>query len=433
MLRKLRVKFVALTMACISIVLVASLALICFFNYHHGIGLVHAALDNAIRHTIKSDQNAEHTEGKSGENGWTTDESQPRPPKIGGDKDPLPLIPVAVYTTENGKTFTARGPSATASLANEAFAQVLSDAFASDESFEETSVFGVYFAKETIGGTTYLAFADAGFVADWKTFAFNLSGIGLGTLLVFFAVSVFFSRWALKPVKDAWKSQRQFIADASHELKTPLTVILANASILLEHPENTIEQEKRLIESTQEESRRMKELVEDMLSLARLDEEEVRGHGDIPLECAAFDEIVQKEVLQFESVAFEKSVELELGNVEPANIQGSPQHLEKLVSILVDNGCKYAGVGGTVTVELCRQNCVALLKVHDNGLAIAEEDLPHIFDRFWRADRARNGAEGSYGLGLSIAQQIASAHEGEISVESSEEAGTTFTVLLPLA
>ena len=307
------------------------------------------------------------------------------------------------------------------------------DAFATNENFEETSVVGVYFAKETIGGPTYLAFAVAGFVTDWKTFAFNLRGIGLGTLLAFFAVSVFFSRWALKPVKDAWKSQRQFIADASHELKTPLTVILANASILLEHPENTIEQEKRLIESTQEESRRMKELVEDMLSLARLDEEEVRGHGDIPLECVAFDEIVQKEVLQFESVAFEKSVELELGNVEPANIQGSPQHLEKLVSILVDNGCKYAGMGGAVAVELCKQNCIALLKVHNSGLAIAEEDLPHIFDRFWRADRARSNAEGSYGLGLSIAQQIALAHEGEITAESSEEAGTTFTVLLPLA
>lgn len=433
MLKKLRIKFVALTMTCVGIILAASLALICFLDYQHGIESMRAALNGSLSSAIKADREFNHPiENLAGEDAYF-DSKRPIPPKIGGNNEVESAIPVAICVTKDGKTFTARGAVATASLDENVLAQACSEAFAAHDSFGETGEFGLYFAKRTDGGNTYLAFADASLIADWESLALNLAGIGLVMLVIFFASSIFFSHWALSPVANAWKAQRQFVADASHELKTPLTVILANSSILLEHPENTIEQERRLIESTQEESKRMKDLVENMLSLARLDEDEIQGHPQATFESVAFEKIVQKEVLQFESVAFEKTVELELQDTKPAIVSGDAQNLSKLVGILLDNGCKYAGIGGAVSVNLCVQGRNALLKVHNTGPSIPAEDLPHIFDRFWRADEARNRTEGSYGLGLSIAQQIAQTHKGNITVESNEQVGTTFTVTLPLA
>lgn len=254
--------------------------------------------------------------------------------------------------------------------------------------------------------------------------------VGLGGLLAFFGVSLFLAAWALRPVERAWRQQQQFIADASHELKTPLTVILANTGILLSHPEDTIAAQRKWLDHTHDEAERMKKMVEDMLFLARSDaapQDSVRAPFD--LSDAAWGCL-----LPFEPVAFERGVEL-ISDVAPAlTVTGDEGQLRQLMVILLDNACKYAGKGGSVHFLLERTPEKAVISVHNTGAPIPPDDLPHLFERFYRADksRARENNVGGYGLGLSIAERIVTGHKGKIAVESSAERGTTFTVTLPI-
>lgn len=145
--------------------------------------------------------------------------------------------------------------------------------------------------------------------------------VEVAALAVFLVISLFFSRWALRPVARAWTQQRRFVADASHDLKTPLTVILANTSIALEHPERSVASQSQWLESTQHEAEAMQGLVGDLLTLAKMDEEEAAaqsGAARPALEEVDLSDVIEGEVLQFESVAFERGVKLE-SQVEPVS------------------------------------------------------------------------------------------------------------------
>ena len=172
----------------------------------------------------------------------------------------------------------------------------------------------------------------------------------------------------------------------------------------------------------------MKELVDDLLFLAKSD----AARAPAQLTRLDFSELVLGCLLPFEPVAFEKGVVLR-SHVQPSiSLLGDPGQLRQLVVILLDNACKYAGDAGTVTLTLVRSGDRALLTVHNTGEPIAPEHLPHLFERFDRPDISRSRGEGGYGLGLSIAQSIVQGHKGRISVESSADAGTTFTLQLPV-
>lgn len=287
---------------------------------------------------------------------------------------------------------------------------------------------GLFYSKKTIEGVTYLALADVSSASGWQTLALTLTGIGVVVLLIFLAINMQFSKWALRPVEEAWKTQRQFVADASHELKTPLTVILANSSILMDNPNATIASQSQWIEGTQAEAQRMKGLVDDMLELARLDAQTPQ-----PKERTDLAKLTESSLLQFESLAYERGVTLDSDVSADIWVMGNTGRLSQLLGTLLDNASKYAGVGGRVFVTLHREGTSACLTVNNNGDPIPAEELPHVFDRFWRADKARDRAESSYGLGLAIAQGIATEHNGTIAVTSSLAAGTTFTVKIPLA
>lgn len=164
------------------------------------------------------------------------------------------------------------------------------------------------------GGVMYLAFADISSARGWESLAATLAVIEVAALAVFFVISLFFSRWALGPVARAWVQQRRFVADASHDLKTPLTVILANTSIALEHPERSVASQSQWLESTQHEAEAMQGLVGDLLELAKMDEEEAAASAGAPrenFEPVDLSDLVEGELLQFESVAFERGVQLE--------------------------------------------------------------------------------------------------------------------------
>ena len=208
-------------------------------------------------------------------------------------------------------------------------------------------------------------------------------------------------------------------------MKTPLTVILANLGVLLSHPDESIAENRRWVEGSREEAVRMKGLVEDMLFLARSDADQApMVTGEVNLS-----ELLWGSLLSFEPVAFEQGVTLH-STVEPDLLrQGAAAQLQQLFAILLDNAVKYAGEHGEIWVDLRRKEGKLVLSVRNTGEPIPPDCLPHIFDRFYRADAARTRERGGYGLGLAIAQRIAERHGGSIAAESGA-GGTEFRVTL---
>ena len=253
--------------------------------------------------------------------------------------------------------------------------------------------------------------------------------LAIAGLVALFLIANLLARWLLGPVERAWEQQHQFVADASHELKTPLAVILANTQILKESSEELPEESRRWVKSTADEAERMKGLVEGLLELARTEEGAGNARRDEDVDLSG---ITEGEALQFDAVAFEQGCSIEASVAEDLHVKGDPDQLERLVKTLLDNACKYAESGTEVLVSLERQGQAAELSVTNHGAPIDPEDLPHIFDRFYRSDKARARETGGFGLGLAIAKGIVESHGGKISVTSSLEAGTRFVVRLPL-
>ena len=236
--------------------------------------------------------------------------------------------------------------------------------------------------------------------------------LGVLSLAVFLGISLLLARWAVKPVDKAWQQQRQFVADASHELKTPLAVIMTNAQ-MLEQPDFQPEQRSQFVSSIITMSRQMRSLVEDMLELARADS----GQSRETLEKLDYSKLVSDCVLPFEPVYFEKGLALEV-QIEPGiNLEGRQQQLRQLTDILLDNAGKYSLPGGPVVMSLRlhgSRHC--LLSVSNPAPEMSREECRDIFKRFYRADKARS-RHGSYGLGLPRAESIVKSHGGKISCE----------------
>ena len=248
--------------------------------------------------------------------------------------------------------------------------------------------------------------------------------IGSVSLLVFFVISLFLARWIVKPVDRAWTQQKQFISDASHELKTPLAVIMANAELLQSAQQD--EDKDRFSSNILTMSLRMRDLVEGMLNLSRVDNGQVKSSFE-KLDLSA---LVEDAILPFEPMFFEKGLVLQ-SNVQPdITMNGSDRYLSQVVQILLDNAVKYSAPG-IVDLQLQRYGrSQAILTVSNPGNPIKPEDQERIFDRFYRLDEARTGS-GSFGLGLAIAKSMVTEHGGTIWVESNKT-GNCFCVLLPV-
>ena len=248
-----------------------------------------------------------------------------------------------------------------------------------------------------------------------------------GTMLIFLLISIWLSGYAMRPVAKAWAQQQQFVADASHELKTPLTAILAANNILLSNPDSTIREQQKWIENTQAEANHMNDLISNMLFLAKSEDEKV----ELMLSEVSLSDIVTDTTLQFEPVAFENGTLIDSSIEGAITIKGDLTQMRQLVHILIDNACKYAGENGHINVCLRRESGTIRLEVSNTGKPIPAEDLPHIFERFYRSDKARTqqNQSGGYGLGLAIAKSIADRHKAQISAASTEQDGTTFTVV----
>lgn len=340
-----------------------------------------------------------------------------------GDETPIQISTYVVVAAENGSIVSKAENGL--SVDDQTLQSCIDLAIKSDSDFGQIDRYGIMYVKRGDDRHCDLVFASNSSVYTSLTKSVLISAaLFAGGMAVVFLISLFLSGLAVKPVKKAWDQQKQFVADASHELKTPLTVILANNNIMLSHPNATIAEERQWLESTGAEAVHMKKLIDNMLFLAKSD----AGTAAVQLSEVDFSEIAEACALHFEPVAFERNILIDTDITPGLILTGDATQLTQLTHILTDNAVKYAAPNSTVTIRLYRQNDKTVFSVNNRGNVISKESLAHIFDRFYRADKSRS-TEG-YGLGLSIAQRIAENMRGSISVESNETNGTTFRVKL---
>ena len=242
---------------------------------------------------------------------------------------------------------------------------------------------------------------------------------GLATMTLAFGVSWYFAEESIKPVRDAWLRQKQFITDASHELKTPLAAVDASFDALL--ADHKIKSKWTL--NIRGELTRMNKLVSDLLYLARFED------SDIPLDFDLVDlsATVESSILSMEALAYEKGVSITSAIEEGIIVRGNEEKLRQVVTILGDNAIKYSEK--EITIDLKKQKSVVIFSVRNDGQMIRPRDLPHIFDRFYRSDKSRSS--DGYGLGLPIAKAIVEKHGGKIRVTSSD-GSTCFSVSMKI-
>lgn len=338
------------------------------------------------------------------------------------------LLPAFVVETDSSGELLSFLPGSNADITEELSQSMAIEAIATGELSGVLPQSNLRFMKTvTDNGQQKLAFVSRSMEVEtvWNQLSSGLL-LGLLSLVGFFFISLFLSGLAVRPLEQSWEQQRRFVADASHELKTPLTVILTNTNILLSHPNDPIALHQRWLEDCQAEAIQMKGLVEDMLFLAKTDA------AKAPTLPARVDvsELLLSYCLSFETVAFEAQVSLDTHIPPDLTLLGDGESLRRLAGILLDNACKYAGSGGGVEVGLARERDELKLWVSNTGVPIPPEHLDHLFDRFYRADTARSRQDGGYGLGLAIAKSIVDTHKGHMEVRSDAE-GTVFTVFLP--
>ena len=353
--------------------------------------------------------------------------AEPILPGRPGDPSPLLYTPYFVLTQDSQGEVTVLRNSYY-DLSDEAFLTTLVDAVSQQQ--EKTGVIDRYELRFCKGSTTQgelVAFADMStensIIAGLLR---NCFFVAVGSFLAFLLISILLARWSVRPVELAWQRQRQFVADASHELKTPLTVITTNAE-LLQSGDCDAQSQEKYSGSILSMSRQMRGLVEGLLDLARIDTGVIRT-AFAPVE---FSRMVQEAVLPFDAVFFEAGLELSCDIAPDLRVKGSENHLRQVVEILLDNAQKYTAPGGAVRLTLLpgtRGTC--LLRLSNPGPAISKEDQTRIFERFYRADSVRS-MNHSYGLGLSIARRIVADHKGKIWCES-EGGINSFFVQLPM-
>ena len=269
-------------------------------------------------------------------------------------------------------------------------------------------------------GYTLVAFIDDTVTeSSMRTLLHNVLIIGGASIVILFFISLVLSRRIIRPLEENDKQQKQFISDASHELKTPVAVISTNAELLSRELG-----ENEWLANIQYENERMGDLVKQLLDLSRAENTET------PMETVDLSRVVTGEVLAFESVAFDQGKTIQSDIDDDIHVTGNQAQLTQLTSILLDNAVRH-GTGSEIELSLKRQGHMAALSAVNDGDEIPPEKLEHLFDRFYRVDEARSSDGHHYGLGLSIAKAVAEKHGGNIAV-SSQDGKIRFTVSIPV-
>jgi len=302
---------------------------------------------------------------------------------------------------------------------------IVGEAVNSTEEFDVISDYTLRFLKRESGGKISVAFVDTSVETQAiNSLLLNSLLIGFASLLVFLILSIFLANWAITPVKLAWERQKQFVADASHELKTPLTVILSNAEMLSHNTEANTKESSRL-ENILTEGQRMKNLIENMLVLARSDYSDNKKIYSL----VSLSEIVLSSVLLYESAVYDENKTFEYDVTAGIFIKGDEERLRQLVDILLDNAKKFTEENKLISLKLFTDlNKEVHLTVFNEGNPIPTTELENIFRRFYRTDSSRQ-SNGGFGLGLAIADSIVNEHGGKIWAENYLNTGNLFHVV----
>ncbi len=236
--------------------------------------------------------------------------------------------------------------------------------------------------------------------------------------IVIIILSKELTKWIIKPVIESFEKQKQFIADASHELKTPLSVIIASSEALENSPD-----EKKWLVNIKNESERMNNLITDLLDMAKSENVAKEQYLNENLS-----KLVEKSILTFEGLIYENNIKLDYKLEENILFLCNGNQIKQLIEILLDNALKHSEIKGNIKVNLKKEKGTVILSVTNKGKEIPKEEREKIFERFYRADEARNRNENRYGLGLSIAKNIVANHNGKIFVIS-ENGYTTFKII----
>ena len=271
------------------------------------------------------------------------------------------------------------------------------------------------------GNTVYIFVDNKEALQNSKQFFIVSIFIYILSMIAFTIISYYLSRWMIKPSEKAIKNQKIFVANISHDLKTPITIIRANADLI----ENEVKN-KKSIKYIQQETEKLNHLVNEMLTLTRIDNTISKEN----FKSFNFGDSLFDVVLPFESIAYEKGIRFNINIDEVTDYFGDQSNIQKLAEILIDNAMSYTAKGGIVDVDAYENSKVVTLSVTNTGEPISDEKKVEIFDRFYRESKSRESTGNHYGLGLSIANTIVKKHNGKISVES-KNGKNTFTVTLP--
>jgi len=399
MLRQLKIKFIAITMILVSIILLFVFTLMYQSN-------VKATYDKSVE-DLKTIS--------------TLDISKFSEPQTNKVLKELQFVPLFIVNIDESGVILSQIKS-NISMDNESFKSIVKIAHESQDDIGTIKSMDIRYYRKHYSLYDKISFID---ISRDNTTLDNLFVVfimtGVMTLIFFFFIILFLSNWALLPVEKTWSQQKQFIADASHELKTPLTVIINNVgNIQKAISKNSIQIENmelltKNINGIDEMSERMKHLTQDLLDLSRLENWQDRKEqmGKIVLS-----DIATKECLYFEPVFFENNKELDYNIEDNISILGDANKIRDLISILLENAMKYSLSHTTLTLNK-RKKDIVLSVENDVEKELSKEDTVNIFKRFYRLDESHSGS--GYGLGLPIAKEIVLMHKGEIKVVSKDK------------
>ena len=409
MIHKLRKKFILINMMLVGAVLLVVFCAVCLSTHHR---LREDSL-NAMRQAVS----------------YPFDEKFPHL-EIGRKErrskgKPMPMMPVfVVELAGDGSAASVRGKNVT--VDPDAVAELVDAAQADGARSGRLPSYGLRYLIADNRDRTQIAFADTG---SERQSMLNLLltslVVGICALGAFFAISVYLARWALRPAERAWQQQQQFVADASHELKTPLSVIMANTEIIASHQDETVASQMQWIENTRLEAKRMAELVADLLFLAKNDD-----GLKVQMEPVNISDCIETTVLSYDAVFYENGKSFRYDVVRDVKVIGNVGQIKQLTTILLDNANKYSVGDGNIFLNLTCAGRHITLSVSNDSEELSEEQISHLFDRFYTLDKSRNAEKSGNGLGLSIAKMISQTHGGDISASYSN-GRTYFVVELP--
>ena len=285
---------------------------------------------------------------------------------------------------------------------------------------------GYRWCRTVCDGETLLLFLNCEReLSTFRSFLYASIGISLAGTLAVFLLLLLVSGRIVRPIAESYEKQKRFITDAGHELKTPITIIRADADVL----EAELDEENEWITDIRRQTQRLAELTEDLVYLSRMEEE----NPSLQVQEFSLSELVEETAQSFQALTRSKGKEFRSSVTPNLNVSGDEKALAKLVSILLDNAIKYSPEGGSVELMLDQTGKNARLVVKNSTPTMEKGNADRLFERFTREDRSRNSESGGFGLGLAIAKAVTEAHKGKIHAVSEDGASLTVTAELPLS